>query len=87
MTTRRNRGAPGAFAMLMLFAMLTLVPAARAAETAAPADTTEGWRKVVSYARCAFAVFRAVTPLDWGAAMFDCTRTFIAELPPPAGGA
>jgi hypothetical protein len=29
-------------------------------------------------------VFRAVSPIDWAAAMFDCTGMFLAEPPSPA---
>lgn len=86
MTTRRNRGAPGAFAMLLLLAVLVAAPAARAADPDSPTDTAEGWKKVVSYARCAFLVFLAATPEQWGTAFFDCSRQFIAETPAPAGG-
>jgi len=86
MSTRRTRGAPGALASLMLLALLIAAPAARAADPDAPIDTTEGWKKVVSYARCAFLVFVATTPTDWATAFFDCSRTYLAEPPTPGGG-
>jgi len=85
MTTRRIRGAPGALAMLTLLMLLTAAPAARAADPDTSTDTANGWRKVVAYGRCAFLVFVAVTPTDWGVAFFDCTRLFIDES--PGGGA
>ncbi len=87
MTTRRNRGAPGAFAMLMLFVALTLAPVARAADAAAPADPAEGWRKAGSYTRCALLVYRAITPVDWVTAIIDCVQLFMSEVPPAGGGA
>jgi hypothetical protein len=69
--------------MLALLACLTLAPAARAYE--GDADTTEdGWKKVFAYARCAFEIWKAVTPAEWGAAFFDCGRTIMDE---PAPGA
>ena len=85
MTTRRIRGAPGALAMLTLLTLLIAAPAARAADPDSPTDTADGWKKVVAYGRCAFLVFVAVTPTQWGAAIFDCTRLYIAES--PGGGA
>ena len=86
MTTRRTRGAPGALASLMLLALLIAAPAARAAEPDVPPDTADGWKKVVSYARCAFLVFVATSPTDWATAFFDCSRTFAAEPAAPGGG-
>ena len=86
MTTRRTRGAPGALASLMLLALLIAAPAARGADPDAPTDTADGWKKVVTYARCAFLVFVATTPTEWTTAFFDCARTFIAEPPLPGGG-
>ncbi len=85
MTTRRIRGAPGALAMLTLLTLLIAAPAARAADPDTPGDTADGWKKVVAYGRCAFLVFVAVSPTDWGAAFFDCSRLFLSE--PPAGSA
>jgi hypothetical protein len=86
MTTRKTRGAPGALAMLTLLLLLVAVPAARAADPDAPGDGTEGWKKVVSYARCAFLVFVAVTPTDWAVAVSDCARLYAEEPPAPGGG-
>jgi hypothetical protein len=37
---------------------------------------------VFAYARCAFEVWKAVTPTDWGTAFFDCGRTFLDESNP-----
>ncbi len=83
MTTRRSRGVH----VLLAAAMLTLAaPSARAADPDAPTDTAEGWKKVVAYAGCAFGLFRAITPADWTAAMFTCTKLFLDEPPFTAGG-
>ena len=86
MTTRRTRGAPSALALLTLLALLVVAPAARA-EADAPPDTDAGWRKVLAYARCAFDVFRAVTPADWSLAVFECSRLYLDEPPLTGGGA
>ena len=70
---------------LVLAAMLTLsAPVAHAADPDVPTDSIAGWQKMYAYARCAFEVFRAVSPIDWAAAMFDCTGMFLAEPPSPA---
>lgn len=74
----------------LAFATVVLAPsAARAADPDVPSETADGWRKVLSYSRCAFQVFRALTPTDWTSALLDCGRTFLAESPAPAdeGGA
>jgi hypothetical protein len=86
MTTRRNRGAPGAFAMLTLLLLLVAAPAARAADPDAPSDGANGWKKVIAYARCAFLTFAAVTPAEWAVAISDCTRLYLDESPAPGGG-
>ena len=85
-STRGTRGAPSALALLTLLALLVVAPAARA-EADAPPDTDTGWRKVLSYARCAFEVFRAVTPAEWSVAFFDCSRLYLSEPPLTGGGA
>lgn len=77
----RVRHAP---ALLALALSLAFAPSARATE-AEPADSTEdGWKKVLAYGRCAFSVFKAVTPTEWASAFFDCGRTFLDE---PSAGA
>ncbi len=86
MTTRRTRGAPGALAMFTLLLLLVAVPAARAADPDTPSDGTDGWKKVIAYARCAFLTFAAVTPTDWVIAISDCTRLYLEESPAPGGG-
>ena len=86
MPTRRTGGARGALVPLMLLVLLIVAPAARAADPDAPTDTADGWKNVVSYARCAFLVFVATTPTSWATAFFDCTRTFVAEPAAPGGG-
>lgn len=83
-STCSTRGTPRAFAGLVVVMMLGLAPLAHAADPDVPSDTAEGWRKVLSYSQCAFAIYRAVTPLDWAGAVFECTRLFMAE--PPASG-
>lgn len=72
----------------LAFATVVLAPsAARAADPDVPSETADGWRKVLAYSRCAFQVFRALTPTDWTSALLDCGRTFLAESPaPPADG-
>lgn len=72
----------------LAFATVVLAPsAARAADPDVPSETADGWRKVLSYSRCAFQVFRALTPTDWTSALLDCGRTFLEESPaPPADG-
>ena len=85
MSTRRIRGAPGALAVLMLFASLVAPPVRAAGDASGSGDADEGWKKVVAYAHCAFSVFRAVTPLDWSAALLTCTRLFMEEPSVPGG--
>ena len=81
--SRIVRRASRAAALVAMLLVMSFVPAARAAEgTGEP--TAEGWRKVFAYARCAFEVWKAVTPSDWGAAFFDCGRTFLDEHEPGA---
>ena len=82
MSIRFIRRALRAPAFLALLLLLCVAPATRAAETD-PEPTADGWRKVLAYARCAFEMFKAITPTDWGAAFFDCGRTFLDE--PPTG--
>lgn len=84
MSNRSTRGTPRAAAGILVVVMLGLVPLAHAADPDVPSDTADGWAKVYAYSRCAFAVFRAVTPLDWAGAAFDCVRLFLAE--PPTSG-
>jgi hypothetical protein len=89
MLTRRIRGGPGgagyraALVMLALAASLHVAPA-RASE--ADEHTADGWKKVISFARCSFHVFRAITPTDWMVAAIDCSRLFLEEPPLPGGG-
>ncbi|MEQ1831522.1 MAG: hypothetical protein ABL977_00600 [Candidatus Eisenbacteria bacterium] len=74
--------------VLLAAAMFAVVPpAARAAEPEAGGVTAEGWKKVVAYAGCAFAVFRALTPADWATAALTCTKLYLDEPGAPAGGA
>jgi len=73
-------------AVLAFLALLSTSPAARAAESDAPDDTGDGWRKVLSYGRCAFGVFTAVSPVQWTSALLDCGKLFLDE-PPIGGGA
>lgn len=87
MDHRRTRGALVMLALAALsFASPMAAPEARAAGSDSPGDTAEGWKKVLAYARCAFDVFRAVTPVDWASAGFECTRLFLAEPPLTPGG-
>ena len=72
--------APRAPALVALVLMLSMAPGVRAAE-GDPEPTADGWRKVFAYARCAFEVWKAITPADWGVAFFDCGRTFLDEAP------
>lgn len=83
MSIRFIRRAPRAPAFLALLLLLSVVPATRAAESNTE-PTAEGWRKVLAYARCAFEVFKAVTPVDWGTAFLDCSRTILDESSPGA---
>jgi len=73
-------------ALLALLALLSSAAVARAADEVGPDETGDGWRKVIAYGRCAFAVFSAVTPAQWTAAFFDCSRTFLDEPPIGVGG-
>ena len=84
MSTRSTCGPRIVAAALLVFLMLGAVSSSHAADPDVPSDTADGWAKVYAYSRCAFAVFRAVTPLDWAGAAFDCVRLFLAE--PPASG-
>jgi hypothetical protein len=86
MSTRNTRGTPCASASVafLIVLMLGLTPLAHAADPDVPSDTADGWRKVVAYSQCAFAVYRAITPLDWAGAVFECARLFLSE-PPDAG--
>ncbi len=87
MDHRRTRGALVMLAIAALsFVSPVAVPEALAADPSEPTDTAEGWKKVLAYARCAFDVFRAVTPVDWASAGFECTRLFLAEPPLTPGG-
>ena len=79
MSTRKTRGASGALAMLTLLLLLAAAPAARAADPDAPPNPAEGWKKVVSYGRCALLVFMAATPTDWTLAFADCARLYAEE--------
>jgi len=80
---RRRARVPAILAFLTLLATTAVV---HAAETDSPDETGDGWRKVVSYGRCAFAVFTAVSPVQWTAAFLDCGKLFLDE-PPIGGGA
>lgn len=88
----RHPLASGLRTALVALALATVVLApsvARAADPDVPSETADGWRKVLAYSRCAFQVFRALTPTDWTSALLDCGRTFLAESPAPSadGGA
>ena len=80
---RRRARVPAILAFLTLLATTAV---GHAAEPASPEETGDGWRKVVSYGRCAFAVFAAVSPVQWIGAFFDCGKLFLDE-PPIGGGA
>jgi hypothetical protein len=80
---RSNRGTAAALVTLSLTAALLVAPA-RAAEPGD--DTSDGWKKVLSFAHCAVNVFRAVTPTDWTIAFLDCSRLFMEEPPLPGSG-
>ena len=86
MFIRKSRGAPGALAMLIALALFLVPPTARAADPDDPSGGPDGWRKVISYARCAFLVFVAATPAQWGFAMLDCSRLIADESAPHGGG-
>jgi hypothetical protein len=73
---------PAAIAALLLCLSLA-VPARAASED--PTDPT-GWRKALAYARCAFELWRAVTPVEVAAALFDCGRMLLDEPVLGAGG-
>ncbi len=83
MTTRKGRGV---YVLLAAAVLALAAPSARAADPDAPTDTAAGWKKVVAYAGCAFGVFRAITPVDWTAAMLTCTKLFLDEPPLTPGG-
>ena len=73
-------------ARLALALWLLSAPLAHAADGGDAGDPDEGWKKVVSYARCAFAVFVATSPVQWAGAILDCGRQFLDEPPLGAGG-
>ena len=81
MTTCLIRRAPRASAFVTLLLLLAVVPVAHATDSDEGGETGDGWKKVLAYARCAFEVFEAITPAQWGTAIFDCGRTFIDETP------
>lgn len=76
----------GATALVLATWLLCNVPLAHANESGGAGEPDEGWKKVVNYARCAFAVFVATTPVQWAGAMLDCGRQFLDEPPLGAGG-
>ena len=89
MLTRRIRCGPGVAGYRAALVVLTLAAALHAAPArASEVDdyATDGWKKVLSFARCSFHVFRAITPADWMVAFFDCSRLFLEEPPLPGGG-
>jgi hypothetical protein len=71
-------------AVLTFLALLSTTAVVHAGELDAPDETGDGWRKVIAYGRCAFAVFTAVSPVQWTAAFLDCGKLFLDE--PPLGG-
>jgi hypothetical protein len=71
-------------AVLAFLTLLSATAVAHAGESDAPDDTGNGWRKVISYGRCAFGVFSAVSPVQWTAALLDCGNLFLDE--PSIGG-
>ncbi len=83
MITRDVRRAPRGPALLALLLVLAVAPNARAFDADGSDQTDEGWKKVLSYGRCAFEVFKAANPVEWTAAFLDCTRLFLAEPPLP----
>ncbi len=83
MITRNVRRAPRAPALLTLLILLAVAPNARATDGDWADETDEGWKKVLSYGRCALLVFRAVSPAQWTAAFVDCGRLFLDEPPLP----
>ena len=82
----RSRHRSRARACLALMTLLAIAPTAGAADPDAPAETDEGWRKVIAYGRCAFEVFTAVSPVQWTAAFLDCGKQFLDEPPIGVGG-
>ncbi len=82
--SNRRRCSPVVLALLA--ASLAIAPVAGAADPDWPGETDEGWRKVLSYGRCAFEVFSAVTPAQWAGALLDCGKLFIDEPPIGVGG-
>jgi len=79
---RSIRGAPAALVTFTLALSLCVAPA----RAAGGDDTDEGWKKVLSFARCALNVFRAMTPTDWMVATLDCGRLMMEEPTYPGGG-
>jgi|RhiMethySRZTD1v2_1073278.scaffolds.fasta_scaffold809290_2 hypothetical protein len=89
MLARRIRGGPGVSGYRAAFVALALAAALHVAPARASEEddlTAEGWKKVLSFGRCAFHVFRAITPVDWMVAFIDCSRLFLEEPPFPGGG-
>ena len=82
MTSRNIRGVAAVLAILTLTASFLVAPA----RAAAGDDADDGWKKVLSFARCAINVFRAITPTDWMIATIDCGRLMIDEPTYPGGG-
>jgi hypothetical protein len=88
MLSRSNRGRPGVAgyrAALVALALAASFHVAPARASAGDDVSAEGWKKVLSFARCAFHVFRAITPTDWMVASIDCSRLFLEEPPLPGG--
>jgi len=79
---RSIRGRPAAIVTLALVLSMCVQPA----RAAGGDDTDEGWKKVLSFARCALNVFRAMTPTDWMVATLDCGRLMMEEPTYPGGG-
>lgn len=73
-------------ALFALLSMLSTNAVAHAADADGSGEPDEGWRKVLAYGRCAFAVFSAVTPVQWAAAALDCGRLYLDEPPIGEGG-
>ena len=81
-----NRRRPNLPALLALAMLLTLAPAARATDDAGSGGVDEGWKKVIAYARCAFEMFIAATPIQWTAAILDCSKQYLDEPRLRSGG-
>ena len=83
---RSRTGVPGPAAVLVALALAAQLAAPARAADPGDGQTVEGWKKVLSFARCALNVFRAMTPTDWMVATLDCGRLMMEEPTYPGGG-